>query len=270
MYKIIKYIILGIIQGLTEPLPISSSGHVILFKYFFNIGFTDLNFEIIVHTGSLLAIIVLYFKDIKNIIINSLKYIKTKNELYKIDFKYLLLIILGTLPVLIIGLLYKDKIENILNNNIYIISISFLLTSLFLYLIKNVRGIKNDYDITYKDALFIGIVQVIALIPGISRSGSTLIAALNRNIKKENSLKYSFMLFIPIGLGTTLLGINDIIKINNTELLLPYIFGFISSFIVSIITLKWFKKFVVNGKLIYFSIYCLIIGIISLIMLNFF
>ena len=261
MYKIIKYIILGIIQGLTEPLPISSSGHVILFKYFFNIGFTDLNFEIIVHTGSLLAIIVLYFKDIKNIIINSLKYIKTKNELYKIDFKYLLLIIIGTLPVLIIGLLYKDKIENILNNNIYIISISFLLTSLFLYLIKNVRGIKNDYDITYKDALFIGIVQVITLIPGISRSGSTLIAALNRNIKKEN---------IPIGLGTTLLGINDIIKINNTELLLPYIFGFISSFIVSIITLKWFKKFVVNGKLIYFSIYCLIIGIISLIMLNFF
>ena len=234
MSELIKYIFLGIIQGLTEPLPISSSGHIFLLKYLFNINIlNDLNFEIIVNTGSFIAILLLYYKDIKRLIINSIRYIKTKNELYEIDYKYIKLIIIGTLPVLIIGFLFKNIIENILNNNIIIISISFIMTAVFLFLIRNKYGYKNDYNITYKDALFIGIIQVLALIPGISRSGSTLIAGIYKNIKKENAFKYSFMLYIPISLGTTILGIKDIIKINNTALIIPYLLGFIFSFIVS-------------------------------------
>ena len=269
MIDIIKYIILGILQGFTEPLPISSSGHIFLLKYLFQTDIlNDLNFEIIVNTGSLIAIIILYFKDLKYLIINSIKYIKTNNNLYKIDFKYSLLIILGVLPVLIIGFLFKDLIEVLINKSVFIISISFLITSLFLYLIRNKNGYKDDYNITWKDALFIGCIQIFALIPGISRSGSTLIAGLFANIKKENAFKYSFMLYIPISIGTTILGLSDIIKINNIDLFIPYLLGIIFSFIVSFFTLKWFREFVQKGKLIYFSIYCLIIGILSLLFLS--
>lgn len=268
MIEIIKYIILGIIQGFTEPLPISSSGHIFLLKYLFDTNIlNDLNFEIIVNTGSLIAILIIYYKDLKSLIINTIKYIKTKNNIYKIDFNYSILILIGVLPALIIGFLFKGLIESVLNESIFIIGISFIITGIFLYLIRNKNGYKTDYNITCKDALFIGLVQVLALIPGISRSGSTLIAGISRNIKRENAFKYSFMLYIPISIGTTILGVSDIIRINNINLILPYILGFIFSFIVSFFTLKWFRIYVQKGKLIYFSIYCLIIGILSLLFL---
>lgn len=268
MIEIIKYIILGIVQGFTEPLPISSSGHIFLLKYLFNTNIlNDLNFEIIVNTGSLIAILIIYFKDIKNLLINSYKYIKNKNNLYKVDYNYSKLIIIGIFPILIIGFLFKNILENILSESIFIISISFIITSIFLYIIRNKDGNKLDNDITWKDALFIGIVQVFALIPGISRSGSTLIAGIFTNIKKENAFKYSFMIYIPISIGTTILGLSDIIKINNSSLYIPYILGFIFSLLVSFFTLKWFKNFVKKGNLIYFSIYCMIVGILSLLFL---
>ena len=116
---------------------------------------------------------------------------------------------------------------------------------------------------TTKDALFIGLIQVIALVPGISRSGSTLIAALFRDIKRSPALKYSFMLYIPISLGTMILGVKDMLGQSNINSLIgPYFLGFVASLIVSYYTLRWFKKAVSDGKLIYFSIYCLILGIL--------
>ena len=133
MINIIKYIILGIIQGLTEPLPISSSGHIYLIKQLFKVSINDLNFEIIVNAGSLIAIFIIYFKDIKSLIINTINYLKTKDKLYYIDFKYSYCIAIGVLPVLIIGFLFKDIIENILTESIFIISISFIITSKKIY-----------------------------------------------------------------------------------------------------------------------------------------
>ena len=265
---LLKYIILGIIQGFTEPLPISSSGHIFIFKKIFqaNIALNDLNFEIIVNFGSLIAITIIYFKDIKKLIINFFKYFKIKNEETKKDFKYSLLIILGCIPVGIAGFLLKDYIENLLQSS-FIVGISFLITSLFLFLVRNINGCKEEKDLTWKDALFIGLIQIIALIPGISRSGLTLIAALFRNIKRNDALKYSFMLYVPISLGTMVLSVKDLINSNNLNtLLLPYSLGFISSLIVSYFTLKWFINAVKKGNLIYFSIYCLILGLFVLIL----
>lgn len=268
MIEIIKHIILGIIQGFTEPLPISSSGHVYILRSILNVGeLTDLNFEIIVNFGSLIAILLIYYKDIKKLIINFFKYFKVKNEETKNDFKYSILIILGVIPIGIVGFLFKDQIENFLNST-KIIGISFLITALFLYLVRNIKGKKNDNDLTWKDALIIGLVQIIAVIPGISRSGSTLIAALFCNIKRESAFKYSFMLYIPISVGTTLLGIKDLITMPNIhEMILPYGLGFIASLIVSFFTLRWFMNIVKKGKFIYFSIYCLILGLAVLLFL---
>lgn len=268
MIEIIKYIILGIIQGFTEPLPISSSGHVYILRSILNVGeLTDLNFEIIVNFGSLIAILLIYYKDIKKLVINFFKYFKVKNEETKNDFKYCILIILGVIPIGIVGFLFKDQIENFLNST-KIIGISFLITALFLYLVRNIKGKRNDNDLTYKDALIIGLVQIIAVIPGISRSGSTLIAALFCNVKRDSALKYSFMLYIPISVGTTLLGIKDLITMPNIdEMILPYGLGFIASLIVSFFTLRWFMNVVKKGKFIYFSIYCLILGLAVLLFL---
>lgn len=268
MIEIIKYIILGIIQGFTEPLPISSSGHVYILRSILNVGeLTDLNFEIIVNFGSLIAILLIYYKDIKKLVINFFKYFKVKNEETKNDFKYCILIILGVIPIGIVGFLFKDQIESFLNST-KIIGISFLITALFLYLVRNIKGKKNDNDLTWKDALIIGLVQIIAVIPGISRSGSTLIAALFCNIKRESAFKYSFMLYIPISVGTTLLGIKDLITMPNIhEMILPYGLGFIASLIVSFFTLRWFMNVVKKGKFIYFSIYCLILGLAVLLFL---
>lgn len=259
--EILKYIFLGIVQGFTEPLPISSSGHVFVLKELFNLGTGDLNFEIIVNFGSLLAILLIYKDDLLKLIKNFFLYFKEKNEETKADFKYCSLIVLGSIPVGIVGFTCKDLIEDKLNN-IKIIGIAFLLTSLFLFLVRNIKGKKNDKELSVMDSILIGLTQIIAVVPGISRSGSTLIGGLFRDLDRSTALKYSFMLYIPVSLGTIILGIKDLLEIGNIhDIILPYGLGFISSFVVSYFTLRWFMNAVKKGNLKYFSIYCLLLGI---------
>lgn len=266
--ELLKYFFLGIIQGFTEPLPISSSGHIFILKQLINSGIlNDLNFEIIVNFGSLIAIMLFYKDDLIRLIKNFINYLLKKEKQYKDDFNYCFLIIIGVIPIGIVGFLFKDQIESALNN-IKIVGIAFLVTALFLFLVRKIKGTKNDKDITIKDALFIGLIQIIAVIPGISRSGSTLIAALFRDLKREVALKYSFMLFIPISFGTIILGIKDIIEAGNlNEILLPYFIGFIVSMIVTYFTIRWFSNIVKKGNFKWFSIYCLLIGLFVLIFL---
>lgn len=265
MKEIFIYIFLGIIQGLTEPLPISSSGHVFVLKKLLGITTTDLNFEIIVNFGSLLAILVIYKDDLIKLIKNFFKYFKVKNEETKKDFKYCMLIVLGSIPVGIMGLLFKDSIESKLNN-MSIIGIAFLVTSLFLLLVSNIKGKRNESDMNVMDSLIVGTSQVIALIPGISRSGSTLIGGLFRKLDRETALRYSFMLYIPVSVGTTILGFKDLLEMNNIhDLVLPYGLGFIASMVVSYFTLRWFIKVVKKGNLKYFSLYTLLLGLLILI-----
>ena len=265
MKEILIYIFLGIVQGLTEPLPISSSGHVFVLKKLIGITTTDLNFEIIVNFGSLLAILVIYKDDLIKLIKNFFKYFKVKNEETKKDFKYCMLIVLGSIPVGLIGVLFKDSIESKLNN-MSIIGIAFLVTSLFLLLVSNIKGKRNESDMNVMDSLIVGTSQVIALIPGISRSGSTLIGGLFRKLDRETALRYSFMLYIPVSVGTTILGLKDLLEMNNIhDLVLPYGLGFIASMVVSYFTLRWFIKVVKKGNLKYFSLYTLLLGLLILI-----
>ena len=260
--KLIKYIILGIIQGFTEPLPVSSSGHIFILKYLLNtdIG-SDLNFEIIVNAGSLLAVVIIYHKKILSLLEGFIMYLKNRNVRYEMDYRYSLYVLVGCIPVGILGFLLKDYIESVLSMSFTIVGVSFIITGVFLYLVRNKNNRRGT--VTLGDALYIGLVQTIALLPGISRSGSTLIAGLSSGLSKEEAFDYSFMLYIPISIGTTILGIKDLI--NSDIEFLPYFLGFIFSFIVSFFTLKWFRNLVRNGKLIYFSIYCLLMGLFVLI-----
>lgn len=263
--KLIMYMILGLIQGFTEPIPVSSSGHLVIFNALLNVEeLNDLNFEIFVNFGSFIAICFFYRKEIISIIKDFFMYIKTKDKKYEINYKYAWLIVIGTIPAGIVGFLAKDIIESIAS--VKIVGVSLLITAIMLFMVKDIKGEKEKKDMTFKDALIVGLFQVIALFPGISRSGSTLVGGMSRNLERETAFKYSFMLYLPISVATMLLGVLDVIEnpISNT-LIIPYIIGMITAGILTYFSIKWFKDIMQKGKLKYFVYYCLIAGIITIL-----
>lgn len=272
MTNILKYIFLGILQGITEILPISSSGHLMVFRTLFNTNmFDDLNFEIVIHFGSLIGLFIIFRKDIIKLIKHFFLHIFTKDKEIKkktkIDFKYCLLIVVASIPAGIVGIIFKDNLEKVLES-IKIVGVAFLVTALALILVRNLKGNKEEKDITYLDATIIGLMQAMAIVPGLSRSGSTIAAALFRGLKQSVAAKFVFLMFFPISIGSFLLGISDIISSGNLEsVLLPYTAGLISSAIVTYLAAKWFFESIKKGKLWKFAIYCIIIGIFTLLYL---
>ena len=265
---LLKYIILGIIQGITEPLPISSSGHIFIIKELFNTNiFNDLNFEIFVNFASFLAILIIFWKDVIKLIKGFFIYIFNKKERKKYvnEFKYALMIIIGSIPVGIVGVLFKDNIESALSKT-WIVGLMFIITAIALIVVRNINGEKNDFDITIKDAIIIGLFQTIALFPGLSRSGMVLVGCLLCKLNRESSLKYTFMLYFPVSIATCLLGVKDIIEEGiNTSYIIYYIFGMIFAFIFTYLTYNVLSECVKKGKLWKFSIYLIIIGIFVLL-----
>ena len=268
LIKVLQYVFLGVIQGFTEPIPISSSGHLLIFKKLFNFDMlNDINFEIIVNFGSFIAIVFLYRKEIWKIITDFFNYFKTKKKEYKTNYNYAWLIVLGTIPAGIFGILLKDKIDMV-SDNVKLVGIALLITALALYLIKDIKGKKDKKDITIKDAIMIGLFQVIALFPGISRSGATVVGGMSRNLNRKTAVNYSFMLYLPISIATMILGVKDLINTPNiTSLILPYTLGMIASAVVTYFSAKWFINVMKKGKLWYFSLYCLIVGLLVIIFL---
>ena len=262
----IKYIILGIIQGITEPLPISSSGHIFLFKNLFETEvFNTLNFEIISNFGSFLAILFIFRKDIIELIKNFFTFIfnSKKRDKSKDGFMYVVKMIISTIPVGITGILFNDYLETNYTS-LKFLAISFLFTALMLFIVKNIKGEKGSYDITIKDAIIIGLFQAITIIPGISRSGTVLVACLICKLKRVDALKYTFMLYFPVSFGTMLLKAPELIN-TPTSLLLPYLCGMVAALIVTYFTYNWLSNIVKKGSLWKFSIYCLFLGLFILI-----
>lgn len=263
MIKYLIYILLGFIQGFTEPIPISSSGHLMLFNYIFNINFlSDGAFLIVSNFASFLAIFFIFRKDIIDLVSSFISYIfnKAKRKTYKNKFKYCLLIIIGTIPVGITGLIFKNKLAT--NVNPLFLGYSFLVTSLSLFIVRNIKGEKNDYDITYKDAILIGLLQAITITPGISRSGTVLVGCLLCNLKRDSALKFTFMLYFPVSIASMALEMFDILKLTNlNEVLDIYLIGALTAFIVTLFSYNLLSKLVKQGKLIKFSIYTLFLAI---------
>lgn len=266
--QILQYVFLGVIQGFTEPIPISSSGHLLIFKNLFDFDMlNDINFEIVVNFGSFIAICFLYRKEIVSIIKDFFMFIKTKKDNYKENYKYAWLIVIGTIPAGLFGIILKDKIDAV-SGNVKLVGIALLITALALFLIKDFKGKKEKNEITIFDSIVIGLFQVIALFPGISRSGSTIVGGMTRDLKRDSAVNYSFMLYLPISLATMALGVKDLIETPNiSSLALPYTLGMIASAIVTYFSAKWFINIMKKGKLGIFSIYCLIVGILVILFL---
>ncbi len=251
-------LLLGIIQGITEPLPISSSGHLVIFQEIFNIGTTDLNFEIIANAGSLVAIIIFYRKTLQELIINDLNFVFKKDKSCGDSFRYTLLIVIATIPAGLFGLLLKDKIEEY--KTLVIVGFSLIITSIALFII-NAKSVSNDREnVTFRDSIVMGLFQIIALFPGISRSGSTTVGGLGSGLNIESTLKFSFMMYIPISIATTTLGVVDIVRADSVNYV-GYTLGFIGSLIATYFAIGLLINTVKKGKLKYFAYYCFVVGL---------
>lgn len=274
MLALIEYILLGILQGITEPIPVSSSGHLLIlqtilekFSQNINIDFSIL--ATMTNFGSLIAIVVIYWNDITKLVKSFFDYLLNKNRKkdVKEDFSYCLKIIIATIPAGVAGIIAtKLNLLNTLEENVKFVGFMLLLTAIFLFLIKDFKGSKDKDKITFMDAFVIGICQMIAIIPGLSRSGATIVGGMYRKLKRTTAFDFSFILYIPISLATSILGIKDLLAVSvSSSTWILYLIATILAGIFTYIFTKWFSKIVKEGKLIYFSVYCVILGLIVIL-----
>lgn len=266
MIVLLKYILMGVFQGITEPLPISSSGHLILLKTGLGLHLPGLSFEVIVHFGSLIAICFVYRQTIIRLLIHSMQYMKYKKQEDYNNFKFVLLVLIATIPAGLIGILFKDSISNHLSS-VRVVGITLIITGICLWLIRKKVGTKGENQLTFWDGILIGCAQALALIPGISRSGATLVTALALGIDRDTALRFSFLLYIPISIGSVLFSINEVRQdpLLSSNIIL-FIIACIAATLATYIALKWFINIMKRGKLAYFSCYCFVVGIIVLLM----
>lgn len=264
----IGIIILAIIQGIAEFLPISSSAHLIIFRDLFGIGASSVSgdlaliFDIALHFGTLLAIAIYFFKDFCNMVIKGItKGTKTKEG------KIFWYIVVATVPAAIVGVLFEDIIENAIRSNFIIIALALILMGIIIYLVdKKSKQVKELNDMTFKDAILIGCSQVFALIPGFSRSGTTIASARSLKLKREDAAKFSFYLSAPVVLGAVILSIFDsktiTVIVNNLNI---FIIGVGVSFISGLLCIEFLLKYIKKNDFQIFMWYRIILGIIVII-----
>ncbi|MGN1352613.1 MAG: undecaprenyl-diphosphatase UppP [Bacilli bacterium] len=269
--KIIQVIILGIIQGIAEFLPISSSAHLIIFRDIFGIGEFitgefEMSFDIALHFGTLLAILVYFFKDFFKMIKDGFtKGVKTT------DGKILWYIVVATIPAAIFGVLFEDKIDELVRSNYVLICGCLALMGIIIYLCdKKNKQTKTFKEMKLKDAIIIGFSQVCALIPGFSRSGTTIAAARCLKMKREDAAKFSFYLSAPVVAGAVAIKVLkgemlSLITFNPTI----FIIGVLISFISGLLCIKFLLKYIKSHDYNIFMWYRLGIALLSLIVLLF-
>lgn len=271
--EILKYIALGLIQGITEPLPISSSGHmVILDSIFGEVVPKDAmnNFQIIVNFASLLAIIFFYRKLLIVLIKGSIDFVFKKDKEKKPKFMYLVYVIIATIPAGIVGVIIKLFDLDKYITNITVVGICLFITGLLLLYIHSIASYATREEVTLKDSLFMGFAQVIGLLPGISRSGVTSSFGVSNKLSLISALRFSFMMYIPASIGALLIGFYDILKDGiGSGNIIGYIGAFFASLFGTYFAINLFFKLVKNKNLKYFGYYCIAVSTI-VIVLNFF
>ena len=241
-----KYLLLGIIQGLTEFLPVSSSGHLVIFQALFDLP-QSIAFDVVVHLATALAVIVYFWRDIIQLFISARK--------------MLWLLVIGTFFTGIIGLLFKDFFESLFSS-VLAVGCFLILTGVIIMLAEKIgHGRRNIEKMNWKDAVLIGLAQGCAIAPGLSRSGATISAALGRDIDRKLAARFSFLLSIPAILGAGLLQSKTIIKAGSIGIgIWPLVVGFIAAFVSGLFAIKIFMRIIQRTSLRVFAYYCFIIG----------
>ena len=268
----IEAIILGLVQGLTEFLPVSSSGHLAIGKALFGIETADLSFEVIVHAATVLATIVVFWKDILALLQGLFKF------KFNAETRYICLILLSMIPVFIVGMFFKDQVESIFGSGLLVVGFALLVTAFLLFLSETLevrRAVQagngggqagnGGQKMTWKSALWMGLAQAVAVIPGLSRSGSTIATGLICGVKKEEVTRFSFlMVLIPI-LGEAFLDVVGGDFVQSSVGVLPLILGFLAAFVSGLFACRVMIAMVKKARLRWFALYCAIVGLICIV-----
>ncbi len=283
--SLLKAVLLGIIQGLTEFLPVSSSGHLAIFKQIFGMEDVGISFDVFLHVGTLVAVFIVYWRDIVQIFMDGIgividafsnlvewiqsrknktepKYRKIITSAYR---KFAMLVIVSTIPTGIIGVLGEKFIDSA-GASLLIPGICLLVTAVLLFISDQITdGDKTPKKTTYANAVFIGVCQGVATLPGLSRSGTTITAGLLCGLKREFAVKYSFIMSIPAILGAAVLKLPKMKTDIASASALAYILGAAAAAVIGYICIKTMLIVVRNKKFKYFSYYCAVVGIVAII-----
>lgn len=258
--SLLEAILLGILQGATEFLPISSSGHLILVPTVLDVPVPDLVFIGLVHLGTLLAVLIYFWKDVLNILRAFFEGLRTRQPMGTTDSRLGWYILVGTIPAAAAGLLLEDFFAEVFSSP-NIAAFFLLVTGVFLVIGERMlTGKKTIETMSWVDAIVIGLFQMLALFPGLSRSGSTITGGLIRGLDRPTAARYSFLLGIPAIAGAGLLSIIDIIGNSGTESLLVYAAGFIAAAVTGYLCIAFVLSWVKSHSLYIFAAYCFTVG----------
>ena len=258
--SLFESLILGIIQGLTEFLPVSSSGHLEIFKEIFSSDYQpkeSLLITITLHAATAMSTLFYFRKDIGFIFKELLRFEKSES-LY-----FALKIILSMIPAVIVGLFFEDFIASLFDRNLLLVGFMLLITAFLLFQADRIG--KNNKPLNYRSALLIGVIQAIAILPGISRSGATIALAVLLGIDRERAARFSFLMVIPLIFGSMARSLLEIDSVTQSPDFLSLLIGFIAAFITGIFACKWMIALVKKSQLKYFSFYCIVVGVIAIV-----
>lgn len=276
-----EVIILGIVQGITEFLPISSSGHLVLFQQILGMEMTSsVTFEVILHLGTFLAVVSVFYKDVIlliregfGLLFDIIRYVgqlvtgkKNRVQLVRTeDRKLTVMVIVASIPTAIIGLVFEDIFTTYLMT-LTSVGVALLVTGTIMFMTDKVATGRATADrASYKDAFLVGLFQSLAITPGISRSGSTIFGGLLRGFDKEFAIRFSFLCFLPAVGGASLLKLMDISAVELQTMGVFYLVGMVVSAVVGFICIKTLLVMLKRNKFHYFGIYCYVVGIIAIV-----
>ncbi|MGC6429110.1 MAG: undecaprenyl-diphosphate phosphatase [Flavobacteriales bacterium] len=260
MSSILYAIILGIIQGLTEFLPVSSSGHLEIVKFILgdeSVPEQSLMMTVVLHGATALSTLIIFRKEVFEII-KGLFLFKSNDELW-----FSVKIIISMIPAVAIGLIFESEINRLFEGKLLLVGFMLILTGFLLFLADKAK--KTDKKISFKSAFIIGISQAIAILPGISRSGATISTSVLLGIDRSRAARFSFLMVVPIIFGKMAKDLmsGESLIIGDQKMVL--LIGFLAAFLTGLVACKWMIKLVKNSNLSYFSYYCFIIGIVSIL-----
>jgi len=259
MSEIVEAIVLGIVQGLTEFLPVSSSGHIEIVNFLFGndaTGEENLTMTIILHAATAISTLLVFRKDILNILKGVFS--STWND----DKKFAVAIIISMIPAAIVGLFFADIVEQFFTQNLLLVGIMLLITAALLYLADRAKD--TTKSVGFKHAVIIGIAQAVATLPGLSRSGSTIATSVLLGVDRSKAARFSFLMVVPLILGKMAKDAIDGDFSSQKLNALPLIVGFVAALMTGYVACTWMINLVKKSQLTYFSVYCVIVGLIAI------
>ena len=265
--NLLEAVILGVVQGLTEFLPISSSGHLVLSEFLLKVKFDDISFEVFLHFGTFLSVIIVFRRTIKSML--EAVWLKAKSIFTGEDVSYVeegwrlfWLIFVGSIPAGIIGIFFEDYVEFCFSS-VTLVALMLLFTGTVLFLTQFFVAARRK--VTFSDAFVVGMAQALAILPGISRSGLTISAGIFKGVESSKAAEFSFLLSLPAILGASLIKLKDVLNQDTlSQDLSIYLTGAFTAFVVGYLAIKLLLSVIKKGKFQYFAYYCFAVGFLFL------